>query len=123
MFDAGKPKSENKPLPEIVREMTDDGRLIVRFLIDAMLGKDGDFEVRHRLDVTEELLCLGGHKDLVDFAREETDSGRLIVRFLMDILQRKVDGVTERDRVKARQLLNRVFIGETWIPLPVHSEE
>ena len=123
MFDEERPRSENKSLSEIVREMTDDGRLIVRFLVDTMQGEDDDIKVCHRLDVTEELLDLGGHKDLVEFAREETDGGRLIVRLLLDVVQRMIDGVTERDRVKARQFLNRVFNGETWIPLTVHSEE
>ncbi len=123
MFDEERPRSESESRAEIVREMTDDGRLIVRFLVDVMQGKDDDVMPSHRLDVIEELLDLGGHRDLVEFARDETDGGRLIVRLLLDIVQRKIDGVSERDRVKARQLLNKVFNGETWIPLPVPPEE
>ncbi len=123
MFAEDWPKCENKPLAEIVREMTDDGRLIVRFLVDTMEGKDDDVMPCQRLDASDQLLDLGGHQDLVEFARGETDDGRLIVCLLLDIVQRKIDGVSERDRVKARRLLNRVFSGETWIPLTVHSEE
>ena len=52
------------------------------------------------LDATEQLLDFGGQKDLVDFVRVKTNDGRLIVRFLLDVAQRKIDDVTERDRVK-----------------------
>ena len=123
MFDKGQPHPKPKSLAEIVCEETDHGRDIVRFLMDAMQGKDDDFEPCHRLDATEQLLDLGGDQVLVDFAREKTDDGRLIVRFLLDVVQYKIEDVTERDRVKARQFLNQVFNGKTWIPLPVPPEE
>ena len=125
MFDKDQPQpqSETESLADIVREVTDGGRSIVRFLIDATDGTLDDFEPCHRLDATEQLLDFGGQKDLVDFVRDKTNDGRLIVRFLLDVAQRKIDDVTERDRVKARQLLNQVFNGKSWISLPVPPEQ
>ena len=123
MFDKDQPQTQPESLAEIVREVTDGGRDIVRFLIDATDGTIDDFEPCHRLDATEQLLDFGGHKDLVDFARDKTNDGRLIVRFLLDVAQRKIDDVTERDRVKARQLLNQVFNGKSWISLQSSPEQ
>ena len=125
MFDKDQPqpKTEPKHISEIVHEMTDGGRDIVRFLVDATQGKIDDFEPCHRLDATEQLLDLGAHQDLVDIARGATDDGRLIVRFLLDVVQRKIDDVSQRDRVQARQILNGIFNGESWISLPGPRED
>ena len=123
MFDADQSKTQPKHISEIVQEMTDGGRDIVRFLIDATDGTIDDFEPCHRLDATVQLLDYRYHKDLAEFVREKTDDGRLIVRFLLDVIQLKIDDVSERDRVQARQLLNRIFNGKTWIPLPCPPEE
>ena len=123
MFDKGRPKSENKSLAEIVREMTDDGSLIVRFLVDLMQDKGGDAKPCHRLEATEQLLDFGFSWNLADFILEKTDDGRLIVRFLMDVLRGKIDDVTDRDRVVARQFLSQVFNGKTWITLPTPPEQ
>ena len=125
MFDKDlpHPKTEPTPIAEIVCEMTDGGRDIVRVLVDATAGRFDDFEPCHRLDAVEQLLDSGGREGLVDFVREKTDDGRLIVRFLLDVIQYKIDDVGPRDRVKARQLINLIFNGETWIPIPVPPEE
>ena len=48
-------------LAEIVREETEDGRLIVRFLIDVMEGLLEDSKPCHRLDAARQLLTLGFH--------------------------------------------------------------
>ena len=74
-------------------------------------------------DATVQLLDYRYHKDLAEFVREKTDDGRLIVRVLLDVIQLKIDDVSERDRVLARQHLNRIFNGKTWIPLPCPPEE
>ena len=125
MFDKDQspPKSEPTPIAEIVREMTDGGRDIVRFLVDATEGRFDDFEPGHRLDAVEQLLDSGGRQGLADFVREKTDDGRLIVRFLLDVIQYKIDEVKPRDRVQARRLINLIFNGETWIPIPVPPGE
>ena len=46
-------------LAQIVREETDDGRVAVRFLIDAMQGEFPDFKPCHRLSAAKELLHRG----------------------------------------------------------------
>ena len=48
-------------LADIVREETDDGRLIVRFLIDVMQGLLEQSKPCHRLDAARQLLNLGFH--------------------------------------------------------------
>ena len=48
-------------LAEIVREETEDGRLIVRFLIDVMEGLLEDSKPCHRLAAARQLLTLGFH--------------------------------------------------------------
>ena len=48
-------------LADIVREETEDGRLIVRFLIDVMQGLLEQSKPCHRLDAARQLLNLGFH--------------------------------------------------------------
>ena len=125
MFDDDqlRPKTGPTPIAEIFREKTDGARDIVRVLVDATEGKFANFEPGHRLDAAGQLLDVGCRQDLADFVREKTDDGRLIVRFLLDVIQYKVDDIRPRDRVRARQLINRIFDGETWIPIPVPPAE
>ena len=56
---ADNPEAPTPSLAEIVREETDDGRLIVRFLIDVMQGLLGQSKPCHRLDAARQLLTLG----------------------------------------------------------------
>ena len=42
-------------IQQIVREETDDGRLIVRFLLSTMEGQLGDAKPHHRLDAARQL--------------------------------------------------------------------
>lgn len=49
----------HQPLADIVREETDDGRLIVRFLIDLMQGGLENARPCHRLDAARQLLNIG----------------------------------------------------------------
>ena len=124
MFDKDcHPKSAPTPIADIVRDMTDGGRDVVRVLVDATEGRFADFEPGHRLDAAGQLLEVGCREDLAGFVREKTDDGRVIVRFLLDVIQYKIDDVMSRDRVQARQLINRIFNGETWIPIPVPPED
>ena len=55
-------------LAQIVREETDDGRIPVRFLIDAMQGEFPDFKPCHRLSAAKELLQRG-----FDYIPEDAD--------------------------------------------------
>ena len=55
------PEVQPPSLAEIVREETEDGRLIVRFLIDVMQGFLEHSKPCHRLDAARQLLNLGFH--------------------------------------------------------------
>ena len=58
---ANKQEAPTPSLADIVREETDDGRLIVRFLIDVMQGLLEHSKPCHRLDAARQLLTLGFH--------------------------------------------------------------
>ena len=55
------PEAQPPSLADIVREETEDGRLIVRFLIDVMQGLLEQSKPCHRLDAARQLLTLGFH--------------------------------------------------------------
>ena len=135
---ASQTKTEPKPIAEIVREKTNDGQLIVDFLIDMVQGKMEGATYWHRLEATRQLEKLGlelpqavkraisppanGPKpsratgnsrqndELADIIKEETDGGRDIVRFLVDVMQGNLDGFKPRHRLAAsNELLKRGF--------------
>ena len=56
---ADNPEAHTPSLADIVREETDDGRLLVRFLIDVMQGLLEHSKPCHRLDAARQLLNLG----------------------------------------------------------------
>ena len=58
---ANNPEAPTPSLADIVREETEDGRLIVRFLIDVMQGLLEQSKPCHRLDAARQLLNLGFH--------------------------------------------------------------
>ena len=55
------PEGTTPSLADIVREETEDGRVIVRFLIDVMQGQLENSKSCHRLDAARQLLNLGFH--------------------------------------------------------------
>ena len=139
MFDQ-EHQTEQSPIPlaDIVREVTDDGRLIVQFLIDIMQGKVDDSKPCHRLDAARQLLNLGFHgaqaviqsvpqptngrapsratsvsrfdQGIADIIKQETSNGRDIVRFLVDVMHGNLDNFKPCHRVaSAKELLRRGF--------------
>ena len=58
---ADNPEAPTPSLADIVREETDDGRLIIRFLIEVMQGLLEHSKPCHRLDAARQLLTLGFH--------------------------------------------------------------
>ncbi len=57
-------QTEEQPAPEIdisriIRQETDDGRLVVRFLISAMTGELDHFKACHQLDAARQLIKFG----------------------------------------------------------------
>ena len=136
-----------KPLADIIREETDDGRHIVRFLIDIMQGKIDDSKPCHRLDAARQLLNLGfnGARSVIQSASQsaslrapsstpvnsrfdqgianiiklETSDGRDAVRFLVDVMQGNPDDFKPHHRIAAaKELLRRGFDNT-----PGHSDE
>ena len=59
---ANNPEAPTPSLADIVREETQDGRLIVRFLIDVMQGNLEHSKPCHQLDAARQLLNLGFHR-------------------------------------------------------------
>ena len=63
MFSTAPQEPDPEPNPpslaDIVRQETEDGRLIVRFLVDLMQGRLEQAEPCHRLDAARQLLGLG----------------------------------------------------------------
>ena len=69
------PSEHTKDLASIVREETDDGRLIVRFLVDAMQGRLEGSKPCHRLDACRQLVALG-FDDARDHIPDTTGAAR-----------------------------------------------
>ena len=121
------------PLADIIREETDDGRLVVRFLIDVMQGKVDDSKPCHRLDAARQLLNLGFrgaqtvmqsasqsagvrapsstsgnssvNQELADIIKLETSDGRDAVRFLVDVMQGNLGDFKPHHRIAAAKEL------------------
>ena len=139
MFATEPQNDENpKPLADIVREETDNGRLVVRFLIDVMQGQIDDSKPCHRLDAARQLLNLGfdgAHaviqsvsqsagvrapssapgnarfdQGIADIIKLETSDGRDAVRFLVDVMQGNLGDFKPHHRIAAaKELLRRGF--------------
>ena len=126
-------------IQEIVRQETDGGRTIVRFLVGAMEGQLQDAGPSHRLSAARQLVNLGftGAQDFIDrsaqhrrsnapesrgkttvaisgklaqIVREETEDGRVAIRFLVDVMEGTLEGFKPHHRLAAaRELLRRGF--------------
>ena len=136
-----------KSLADIIREETDDGRLVVRFLIDVMQGKVDDSKPCHRLDAARQLLNLGFNdahsviqsvsqsagvrapspaptnsrinQELADIIKLETSDGKIAVRFLVDVMQGNLQDFKPHHRLAAaKELLRRGFDNT-----PGHSDD
>ena len=137
----------SKSLADIIREETDDGRLVVRFLIDVMQGKVDDSKPCHRLDAARQLLNLGFdgahaviqsigqsasarapspaptnsriNQELADLIKLETSDGKIAVRFLVDVMQGNLQDFKPHHRIAAaKELLRRGFDNT-----PGHSDD
>ena len=139
MFATEQQTEENlNSLADIIRGETDDGRLVVRFLIDVMQGKVDDSKPCHRLDAARQLLNLGfdGARGIVqsasqsasvratsstpsksrfdqgiaDIIKLETSDGKDAVRFLVDVMQGNLKDFKPHHRLSAaKELLRRGF--------------
>ena len=139
MFDT-EHQTEDAPTPlaDIVREVTDDGRLIVQFLFDMMQGKIEESTPWHQLEASRQLAKLGfkeaqtviqsasrssrvhapspapgnsgPNQELADIIKLETSDGRDAVRFLVDVMQGNLENFKPHHRIAAaKELLRRGF--------------
>ena len=108
---------EPRSLAEIVREQTNDGLLILDFLIQASRGELQDFDDTHRLEAAHRLLdFFTGLAILRQSPPDSTlaivlsnDLGlfREVVRFEMDAIEGCCEGVAVRQRVVLAEQLRR----------------
>ena len=131
------------PIREIVRQETDDGRLIVRFFVSTMQGQLQDAKPSHRIAAARQLVKLGftQAQDFIDenapapkrrrraqhsppadrklasglaeIVRQETDDGRVAVRFLVDVMQGGLPGFKPHHRLAAARELLRRGFDDT----------
>ena len=124
-------------IQEIVRQETDNGRAIVRFLVGAMEGRLEGSKPSHRLQAARQLVNLGftdaqGFIDentqpsnrrkpptprrktpvaisgkLAQIVREETEDGRVAIRFLVDVMLGTLQGFKPHHRLAAARELLR----------------
>ena len=129
-----------------IRDNTDEGRNIVRFLIAVMNGDIEGCTLSHQLAAAR-LLTIYGQDEADDFIadntpdqpesesgrkiwieldpgiraliRERTDNGRVILLFLIDVVEGRIEGKHVGHRISAaRELLNRAFGKSPGKPLP-----
>ena len=138
-----KQDNEAPSLRDIVRQETDDGRLIVRFFVFTMQGQLQDAKPSHRIAAARQLVKLGfteaqdfidesapapkrrrraQHSPPVDrklasglakIVRQETDDGRVAVRFLVDVMQGGLPGFKPHHRLAAARELLRRGFDDT----------
>ena len=130
-----KQDNEAPSLRDIVRQETDDGRLIVRFFVSTMQGQLQDAKPSHRIAAARQLVRLGftEAQDFIDenapapkrrrraqhsppadrklasglakIVRQETDDGRVAVRFLVEVMQGGLPGFKPHHRLAAAREL------------------
>ena len=138
-----KQDNEAPSLRDIVRQETDDGRLIVRFFVSTMQGQLQDAKPSHRIAAARQLVKLGftEAQDFIDesapapkrrrraqhsppadrklasglakIVRQETDDGRVAVRFLVDVMQGGLPGFKPHHRLAAAKELLRRGFDDT----------
>ncbi len=138
-----KQDNEAPSLGAIVRQETDDGRLIVRFFVSTMQGQLQDAKPSHRIAAARQLVRLGfteaqdfidenapaprrrrrAHhsppadrklaSDLAKIVRQETDDGRVAIRFLVDVMQGGLPGFKPHHRLAAARELLRRGFDDT----------
>ena len=106
MFQETPGQPVQSSLADIVREETDDGRLIVRFLIDLMQGGLENAKACHRLDAARQLLNIG-FAPAHAFIIANTSTGRSVRR------QTAVPSTDRSDSLSLHQDLAALICEET----------
>ena len=140
-------KTKPRPIADIVREKTNDGAIIVDYLVDVVLGKFEDTTHWHRMEATRQLAKLGvelpqavlkvaapsangsrpsrapgktrRNNEMADLVKADTSGGKDIVKFLVDVMQGKLEGFKPHHRIAAaRELIKLAFAN-----VPGHSDD
>ena len=130
-------------LSEFIMDNTNDGRDIVRVLVDVMNGFIRGVKVSHQLTAAR-LLTIYGYQDARDFIdenvlhpsdegrewvisdpelsrliRARTNDGGDVCLFLIDVMYGRVEGIRIGHRVSAaKELLDRAFGRSQGLPMP-----
>ena len=106
------PATQTAPAPtaaapsfaDIVREQTQGGRIIIRFLVDAMTGDLPNFKPCHRVDASGQLIKLQA-STFAHIVLEYTDGGRLITQFLLEAMTGQLPDFEDCHQMDAERLL------------------
>ena len=111
------PAREPRSLAEIVREQTNDGLLILDFLIKASRGDLQDFDTAHRLEAARRLLDMFVGYAILRRSRPDSalaivlnnDLGlfREVVRFETDAIEGRCEDVAVRQRIVLAEQVRR----------------
>lgn len=97
-------------LADIVREQTQGGRLIVRFLVNAMTADTTSFKPCHRVDATAQLIKLQAHDSpFAHIVHEMTDGGNLITQFLIQAITGQLADFQDCHNMAAQRLLAKLY--------------
>ena len=102
-------------LADIVREETQGGRRIVRFLVSAMQADLQDAKTHHRVEASRQLIDLSVDETaafidspIARLVREETQDARLIIRFLLSLIEGDIQDARMCHRLNASRLYARL---------------
>ena len=102
-------------LADIVREETQGGRRIVRFLVSAMQADLQDAKSHHRVEASRQLIDLSVDETaafidspIASLVREETQDARLIIRFLLSLIEGDIQDARMCHRLNASRLYARL---------------
>ena len=102
-------------LADIVREETQGGRRIVRFLVSAMHADLQGAKSHHRVEASRQLIDLSVDETaafidspIASLVREETQDARLIIRFLLSLIEGDIQDARMCHRLNASRLYARL---------------
>ena len=141
---------DNKTLPDIIREKTDNGRTIVDFLNQVVFDDRDDVKMHHRLRAAELLAIFGpfeapqlfervSHRvtpsrsslrrltdskfeaELQRVIREDTDGGRSVSRFLVNVMEGEFRSFKMHHRLSASWALLRFGFSEYLVSVSIRA--
>ena len=104
------PTTAAPSLADIVREQTQGGRIIIRFLVNAMTADTPNFKPCYRIDATAQLIKLQANDSpFAGIVHEMTDGGNLITQFLIQVINGQLPDFQDCHKMAAQRLLARLY--------------